>query len=84
MCTIIVVFIYDRGRASGPILMCNTCATILEFFSLFVDTPLLQNSPPVLYCKFLMYCLPGYTFRAQQTGSLNVAVIGCKQKAEQA
>ena len=46
--TLNVVVSCGRGRASGSFFMRNSRATIFEFFYPFVDTPLQQNTVPVL------------------------------------
>ena len=54
----------------------------LEFFYPFVDTPLRQNSVPVLCWKSSVDFGPWYTFRPTKNGSLNAALPWCKWKVE--
>ena len=76
------VFGWAANHACTASFMRNACANIFEFFYPFVDTPLRQNTVPVLCWKSSMYFGPWYTFRPPKNGSLNAALPWCKRKVD--
>ena len=76
------VFGRAASHACTSSFMRNTCKTIFQFFYPFVETPLRQNTLPVLCWKSSTDFGPRYTFRPQKNGSLNAALPWCKLKVE--
>ena len=67
------------GRSALP-----SCVTLMrpffEFFYPSVDTPLQQNTVPVLCWKSSMYFGPWYTFRPQKTDHWTLLFLGANGK----
>ena len=77
------VFGWAASHACTASFARNTGATIFEFLYPFVDTPLRENTVPVLCWKSSMDFGPWYNFRPQKkNGSLSTALPWCQRKLE--